>query len=246
MLKTILDVAVIAILVIAFISGYVKGFYKSIWGILTFAVFAGTLFFTTAPISKIVIKSTPIDEKIAAAIEAPIGKLKGMSEEFVFTDEQTVSADLAAAGVSQSFIKNYVKLISKHAEPGDKVTFKYIVAQELSQTLTTAAVGIALSIVYGILLYGILFRLLKKLFDKVVKSALMKPADKVLGIVFQTVFAAAILIIIGGVAGTMSHAKFMKKVNEAYPTTMAFKYIYGENPLQSVFDSKLNVGKFIK
>ena len=246
MMKTILDVAVIAILVIALISGYVKGFYKSIWGILTFAVFAGTLFFTTVPISKIVVKSTPIDEKIATAIESPIGKLKGMSQEFVFTDEATVSNELAAAGVSQSFIKNYVKLISKHAESGETVTFKYIVAQELSQTLTTAAVGIALSIVYGIIFYAIIFRLLKKLFDKAVKNAFMKPADKVFGIIFQTLFAAAILLFIGGVAGTMSHAKFMKKVNEAYPSTVAFKYIYGENPLQSVFDSKLNLGKFIK
>jgi len=239
-MSTIFDGIIIFSLFIAFVVGLKRGFMKSIWGLVTLVVLTVGIYFVAPPMTKLICNNSTVDTQLATTVENLYGKIKGMDTEISAESLEASFTNLESNGVPAFVTKAIKPIISKYIPSEGTYTAKAIMAEKTSYALLMTGVSMVLAIIFGIIL-----KMLKKMFLGVAKSSAVKPVDKLLGMVYCLVITSAVFLALGGTAYTLNNQKFMSKLNESYESSTAFKYIYGENPLQDVFDKYVNVGNIL-
>jgi uncharacterized membrane protein required for colicin V production len=239
-MSTIFDGIIIFSLFVALIIGLKKGFMKSIWGLVTLAVLTAGIYFAAPPMTKFICNNSTIDTQLSVSMEKLYGKIKGMDTEISAEIIEESLTNMETNNVPKFVIDAIKPIIKKYIPAEGTYTAKAIMGERTAYAILMTGVGILLAIVIGIIL-----KMFKKMFIGLAKTSAVKPVDKLLGMVYCIIITAAVFIAIGGITYTMSNQKFMTKVNENYEESTVFKYIYGENPLQDVFDKYINVGKII-
>jgi len=240
MLSTIFDGIIILCLFIALISGLCRGFMKSIWGLVTLAILAVGIFYAAPPVTKLICEKTSIDSSIQTPMENLYGKIKGMDTELTAENIDAALELMKTNGVPAFAVNALSPIIKKYIPAEGTFTAKAVMGERTAYAVIMFGVSLILAIIIGILI-----KILKKILMGFAKISVIKPVDKILGLIYCVVLTAAVFVGIGGVAFTMKDLKFMSKVNASYESSTVFKYIYGQNPLQDIFDKHVNLGNYL-
>ena len=239
-MSIIFDGVIFLCLLIAFITGLGKGFMKSIWGLVTFAALVVGIYFAAPPLAKIAVEKTTVDQSLTQSIGNLYGKLSSATNTEVSAETlETVLTEMNT-GVSSVVVKLFGPTLRKYVPSEGTTTIKAILGERTAYSVILSGVSLVLAIIIGIIV-----KIIKKILLGIAKISVVKPLDRLLGLAYCVTLTAAVFVAIGGIAYTMKDMKFMAKVNSTYPDSIAFKYIYGENPLQEFFDAKVNLGKYL-
>lgn len=236
----IIDGVIIAVLAIAVLLGLTRGFIKSIWGLITLAAIVGCLFVAVPPLTKVVLDKTSVAQSIESPVENFYAKIDGMDSVLYKDTLESGIALLRENKAPESLVKLIEKYLTKNV-PSEGISAKKLLASKTAELALMLGVGIVLIIVMTILL-----RILKTIFVGISRISIIKPVDKILGIVYCTVLTAVVLIAVGGLAYTLSTQNFMSSVNDAAQNSTVFRYFYNENPLQSIISKYVNLGDLLK
>ena len=176
-----IDVFVFAILAIALIIGYVKGFMKQLLSILGFlaSLVLATLF--CDDLAQLIFDKVPsITNSLRGSIESMVGSVLGVD----LSNEQAVLSALAQSKIP-AFLHS---LIANFIVSND---FSVKIVDALTLWALTAICFVAITIVANII-----FFILKKFFKFITEIPLVKVVDKTLGMVFSALKALIILVII--------------------------------------------------
>jgi hypothetical protein len=239
-MSIIFDGIIVLCLLIALIKGLTKGFMKSIWGLVTLAIMVVGIYFAAPPLTKIACEKTTIDSSLSSSMENLYAKIKGMDTELNSEDIDGSLQLMKDNGVPSFAVSALSSTIKKYMPTEGTITAKALMGERTAYLIIMIGISLLLIIVLGIII-----NILKKMFFGVAKIGVVKPVDRLLGLVYCVVFTAAIFIAVGGIAYTMKDLSFMSKVNSSAEDSFAFKYIYGQNPLQEIFDEHVNLGNYL-
>ena len=176
-----IDIAVFAILAIALIVGYVKGFMKQILSLLGFLASAILAFIFADDLAEFIFNKVPfITDKVRDLFSSMLGSVLGenlASEESVLLALQNSKIPAFLHGIIASLIANS--------------DFNLQIVDVLTKWGLTV-----ISFILIVIVLNIVFLLLKKFFKFITQIPLIKAVDKTLGMIFSALKALLILVII--------------------------------------------------
>lgn len=196
-MSVIIDIAIVAIMAICIIIGYVKGLTGSLIKILSFVLSLIIAFILFIPVSNFIINHTQIDEMI-----------EGTIRETVITDKEEKNETMPTA------ITDYINQKVEEAADNAKESIVDSTAKEVANTIVKAGTWIALFILARIALI-----LLKLITSLIAKLPVIKQFDKLGGIIYGliegliiTYFALALISCIA----PMTRGNLSEDINQSY------------------------------
>lgn len=262
------DVLAVVILLLFLVVGAKRGALKMTTGLVTFigTFIAAILLFT--PVTKLVIQSTSLDDKLMSALESPIAsKLPGSYDTLYYNDldgdpatpdELVCDKNNVATPFDQLFdgsdgtskilkILNVQKLIRPMVEKTlaqgdvDHIYLVDAITFSLATLIITAGVFVVLLILIRIIL-GIVMRLL----SKGAKSLyVVHFLDRLSGAVLGLVFGAVIVLVLITLVQVTQNLSFMAPVMEAASRSYLVKFIMENNFLYALVMNQLNFNELL-
>lgn len=113
--------------------------------------------------------------------------------------------------------------------------------ETVADFILKAGICLALGIIVVIVMLFVKF-ILKKL----ITIKFFEILDKLFGGIYSVVVFMLILMVIGGILGTFVTFAPIQKLSDFFATSSMAKYIFGQNPLQGIFDKYIPLGVWIK
>ena len=161
-MSIIVDIAILAIIVLCIIIGYVRGLTGSLIKIVSFVLSLIIAFVLFVPVSNVIINNTEIDENLEASIR-----------NMIIQEEQNENENMPEA------ITDYIGQKIDQAADDAKESIVDSTARDVSLTIVKAGTWIALFIIARILL--IFLRFITSL---IAKLPVIKQFDKLGGIIY--------------------------------------------------------------
>lgn len=120
-------------------------------------------------------------------------------------------------------------------------TIPQLDAATIADFILKAGICIALELIVIIVMLIVKF-ILKKL----ITIKFFEILDKLFGGIYSVVVFILVLLVLGGVLGTFVEFAPVQKLNDVFVTSSMAKYLFGQNPLQAVFDKYFPLGVWIK
>ena len=225
---TWIDITIIAILLLAVIIGYYKGFLKSVLSLVSYSlVFLGA-FLLAKPTAAWLMKITTWDSSLSSKISSSLSKI---SSKFDVNMVGMNSGELSSHIKSTLNVNGFNKFIKfLFSGSASKITPESIAHKDsftlnnyISQTLTILTFIVICFIVFVILFFIVKY-LLHFITDRLTdKSIAFKATDKTLGCVFGLVRGFVWIFAFIGVYALFRNLSFMSGINNTFNNSLIAK-----------------------
>jgi uncharacterized membrane protein required for colicin V production len=262
------DVLAVVILLLFLVVGAKRGAIRMTTGLVSFIGTIVLAILLVSPVTKLVIQSTSLDDKLMSALESPIAsKLPGSYDTLYYTDldgdpstpdELVCDKNNVATPYDQLFdgadgtskilktlnIQKFIKpMVEKTLAEGnvDHIYLVDAITFSLATVIITCGVFIVLMILLRIII-GILMRLL----SKGAKSLyVIHFLDKFTGAILGIVFGAVIVLVLITLVQIMQNLSFMSPVMEAVSRSYLVKFVMDNNFLYALLMNQLNFDELL-
>lgn len=236
----LMDYIIIAIVLISFLIGLKKGFFKQLMGfaaILLAVLGAWLLTPMTADFIETTAINQSIDDKIVTWLEAKDG-IFITSVTADPTPEQLEQA-MEETGLPGFIVNAIVKYFDIEVPAGETKTFAELLSPEITRVIVVAIAFIALIIVLWLVLF-ILAKILNKVFSFGVLGVLNRIMGGGLGIVKSVITVSLILLGLSALAGIVpTVSNFIADQLDAAGSISVFKMLQENNPINWIINSVL-------
>lgn len=240
----LLDIVVIVIVLLLLIFGIWRGMYKIVFGIVSSLLAIILTVVLASSVTTIVVERTLLDEKLTAAIDAPLSsKLPNATvliqyydiNEDGAVDELGYIADgvvkrmsTLLEGTPYSVLYSTVEsLVRKNLEPGESLSFVTVLSASLVGYIMLAIVSVVLLIIFTILT-KILMHILKKF---VVATYFGNFVNKLVGAVLGLVISVVIVWGSLAVIRLLGTYQWIIPVNTLIESSSLTKWLFNNNYL---------------
>ena len=203
-MSILIDVGIVILLVSSIIMGYRKGLIRAIFSIVSFIIAIILAFLLYKPVAAIIINSTSIDEVVKETIRGKYDVDPNMEVEQITLDENT----------AKNFPETVTNYINKNIIEDAKNTTINAFADQIARIIINIAAMIIVFIIVKLLML-----LLKSIFDAIAKLPIIKPFNKLGGIIYGilrgVIMAYLIFAVIAIIVPAVSWDSAAKAINNS-------------------------------
>lgn len=260
MVPIIIDIVLVLIVVLFLILGIKRGLIKTIQGFISSILVIVIVVFTVVPITNLIVNGTEWDNQLAGKLETSLAdKIPNSYAHISYYDlnedgtpELTYEIDnqrrdyetifdgstLNFLGISK-LVKPQVENKLKPENAPESVILIEIISETLTKYIFLVGIGIALLIIYKIILW-LLFKLLDKLASNLY---IMHFLNKTLGGIAGFLLGSLTILILLTIVQLLAPLEFMAPVNEILEKTAVTKFLMENNFLLNFVQSNVTLSK---